>query len=41
MDQFEFIIVNPAFAGSMRGMKILQQAIPMRTSCVKVQYRYD
>ena len=36
-ESFVFTVVNPAFAGSMRGIKILQQIIPMSTSTVEVK----
>ena len=37
MDQFEFTVVNAAFGGSMRGIKVIQQIIPMSTSSIKVR----
>ena len=39
-ESFVFNVVNPAFAGSMRGIKILQQIIPMSTSSVEVKIIY-
>ncbi len=35
LENFEYVLVNPAFSGSMRGVKILQQTIPFSKSLVK------
>ena len=36
IETFEFTVINPAFSGSMRGIKVLQQKVPAKSS-VKVR----
>ena len=37
-EEFTYVVVNPAFGGSMRGLQILRQHTPHTTSSIQVLY---
>lgn len=38
LQNFTYTVINPAFAGTMRGLRVVQQLVPHHQSAVKVGY---
>ena len=38
VDTFTYTLINPAFGGSVRGVQILNQIVPYRTSRIRVRF---